>query len=78
MVVWPAGIFHRIISGSEGSISINFSTRNEKFNLKDNFNIYDLNSKTGEYKLIRDGSQDQPNLDYKYPNDEIKEMFKND
>ena len=78
MVVWPAGIFHRIISGSEGSISINFATRNEKFNLKDNFNIYDLNSKTGEYKLIRDGSQDQPNLDYKYPNNEIKEMFKND
>ena len=44
MVVWPAGIFHRIISGSEGSISINFATRNKLFNLKDNFNIYDLNS----------------------------------
>ena len=27
MIVWPAGIFHRIISGSEGSISINFASR---------------------------------------------------
>ena len=27
MVVWPAGIFHRIISGVEGSISVNFATR---------------------------------------------------
>ena len=42
MIVWPAGIFHRIISGDEGSISINFSTRTNQFDLKDNFNIYDL------------------------------------
>ena len=41
MVVWPAGIFHRIISGSEGSISVNFASRNYGFNLKDNFN-YEL------------------------------------
>lgn len=78
MVVWPAGIFHRIISGSEGSISINFATRTDKFDIKDNFNVYDLNSKTGEYKLLKDGSDDQPDLNYEYPNEEIKELFKND
>lgn len=37
MVVWSAGIFHRIISGEEGSISVNFASRTEKINLKDNY-----------------------------------------
>tara|TARA_B110000305_G_scaffold241813_1_gene317685 strand:+ start:1389 stop:1952 length:564 start_codon:yes stop_codon:yes gene_type:complete len=77
MVVWPAGIFHRIISGDEGSISVNFSTRREGFDLKDNFNIYNLCKNTGEYTLIKDGSEDQPDLTYKYPNDSIKDLFKN-
>ena len=76
MIVWPAGIFHRIISGEEGSISVNFSTRNSKFDLKDNFNIYNLNTYTGEYHVIKDGAEDQPDLCYQYPNDEIKKLFK--
>lgn len=76
MVVWPAGIFHRIISGSEGSISINFSSRTSKFNLKDNFNIYDLNRNTGKYKLLKQGVDDQPDFDYRYPNDEIRKLVK--
>jgi hypothetical protein len=76
MVVWPAGIFHRIISGSEGSISVNFASRNHGFNLKDNFNIYDLNKDTGEYKLLKQGIDDQPDFNYKYPNDEIKKLVK--
>ena len=76
MVVWPAGIFHRIISGSEGSISVNFASRNYGFNLKDNFNIYDLNKDTGEYKLLKQGIDDQPDFNYKYPNDEIKKLVK--
>ena len=78
MVVWPAGIFHRIISGDEGSISVNFSTRTDKFNLDDNFNIYYLNTDTGEYNVIKDGSDDQPDITYKYPNDELKTLFKNE
>lgn len=65
MVVWPSGIFHRIISGANGSISINFSTRHSGFDLKDNFNIYDLNTETGEYKVVRSGIDDQPDLTYK-------------
>lgn len=76
MVVWPAGIFHRIISGEEGSISINFSTRTSKFNLDDNFNIYNLDRKTGDYTLLKDGSDDQPNFNYEYPSEKIKSLFK--
>ena len=76
MVVWPAGIFHRIISGEEGSISVNFATRTKKFDLKDNFNIYNLCTTTGDYHLLRDGSDDQPDFTYKYPSEEIKTLFK--
>lgn len=76
MIVWPAGIFHRIISGEEGSISVNFSTRTHKFDIRDNFNIYDLNVHSGESRVIKDGSEDQPVHEYDYPNDELKELFK--
>ena len=76
MIVWPAGIFHRIISGEEGSISINFSTRTNKFNLDDNFNIYNLNIYTGEHHILKEGSEDQPDFYYKYPNKEIEELAK--
>ena len=78
MIVWPAGIFHRIISGEEGSISINFSTRTDKFNLDDNFNVYNLNIYTGEYQVLKEGSEDQPDFYYKYPNKEIENLAKND
>jgi hypothetical protein len=40
MIVWPSGVYHRIISGNEGSISINFATRTKEFDLENNFNIY--------------------------------------
>ena len=65
MLVWPAGVFHRIISGSDGSISVNLSTRLENFDMKDNFNVYDLDTNAGEYHVIRDGFQDQPDYTYK-------------
>lgn len=64
MLVWPAGIFHRIISGSDGSISVNLSTRLTGFDMKDNFNIYNLDTESGEYEVIRDGFQDQPDYTY--------------
>jgi hypothetical protein len=66
MIVWPSGIFHRIISGSEGSISVNFATRTTDFDLANNFNIYDLDTETGAYRVIRDGALDQPDFSYKY------------
>lgn len=76
MIVWPAGVYHRIISGNEGSISINFATRTKEFDLDNNFNIYDLNKYTGESKLLRKGIEDQPDIFYKYPTPEIKNLVK--
>jgi len=75
MVVWPSGIFHRIISGSEGSISVNLSTRTDKFSLDDNFNIYDLDTQTGSYEVIRDGKLDQPDVLYKFKDEKTKAML---
>ncbi len=60
MLVWPRGVFHRIISCSEnGSASINFAVRYDGFDIKTNFNIYDLNTNTGEFTVIREGHLDQ-------------------
>ena len=55
---------------------MNFATRSKRFDLTNNFNIYDLNTYTGEYRLLRDGSDDQPNLQYEYPSENIKNLFK--
>ena len=76
MVVRPAGIFHRIISGIEGSISVNFATRTKNFDIKDNFNVYNLCTSTGDYHVLKEGHEDQPDFTYKYPNEEIKTLFK--
>lgn len=74
MIVWPCGIFHRIISGRNGSISVNFATRYEGYNIKQNFNIYDLDTTTGKYRLIKDGYKDQPDFEYQFPDEEIKKL----
>jgi hypothetical protein len=75
MLVWPAGIFHRIISGPEGSISVNLASRLNDFDMRNNFNIYDLDTETGEHTLIRDGFQDQPNYDYQTTDDETLRLL---
>lgn len=59
LITWDTDVFHRIISGSDGSASINLATHYEGFDIKTNFNIYDLNTETGEYKVIRKGYKDQ-------------------
>lgn len=59
LVVWPRYVFHRITSAEEGSASVNLATHYEGFDIKTNFNIYDLNTETGEYKVIREGHLDQ-------------------
>ena len=59
MLIWPTGVFHRVESKEGGSASINFAHRDSKFDVKDNFNIYDLNTETGEYEVIRNGFKDQ-------------------
>jgi len=59
MLVWPRGVFHRITSGKEGSITINLATRYNPFDIRTNFNIYDLDTKTGEFSVFRQGFEDQ-------------------
>lgn len=59
VLVWPRHVFHRIKSGTLGSASINFAVHYEGFDIKTNFNIYDLNTETGQYTLLREGYKDQ-------------------
>jgi len=59
MLVWPPNVFHRVESREKGSASLNFAYREEGFDVKDNFSIYELNPDTGKYKVIRDGFKDQ-------------------
>ena len=60
MLVWSCNVFHRITSSeTDGSASVNFAVRNEGFDIKTNFNIYDLNTETGESRIIRAGHLDQ-------------------
>ena len=59
MLTWPPRVFHRIVSCADGSASINLARRGEDFDIKTNFNIYDLDTETGEYEVIRAGHLDQ-------------------
>ncbi len=59
MLTWPCGVFHRIVSGADGSASVNFARRFAGFDVKTNFSIYDLDTGTGEYRVIRAGHRDQ-------------------
>jgi hypothetical protein len=59
VLIWPRNVFHRIVSGQEGSASINLATHYDGFDITTNFNIYDLNTETGQYALIRKGEKDQ-------------------
>ena len=59
MVVWPRDVFHRIVSGDTGSISINFAVRHEGFDINTAFDVYDLDTRTGEHRVIREGRLDQ-------------------
>lgn len=56
---WDAHVFHRVHS-PEGSISTNYAARHENFDIDTNFNIYSLNTETGEYNAVRLGALDQP------------------
>lgn len=59
MLVWPTGVFHRITSGEEGSASLNFAVRLEGFDIRTNFNVYDLDVEHAKSTLIRAGYLDQ-------------------
>lgn len=61
MLVWPRMVFHRIVSSEIGSASLNFAVYYEGIDMQTNFNIYDLDTKTGDFRVIREGFQDQVN-----------------
>jgi len=58
-IAWDIHVFHRIKSGEEGSASINLATHHDGFDIQTNFNIYGLNTETGDYELLREGFKDQ-------------------
>jgi len=58
-LVWPRGVFHRIISGESGSASLNLATHYEGFDINTNFNVYDLDPETGRFECVREGHLDQ-------------------
>ena len=60
LLVWPAGAFHRVISDAVlGSASINLAVHHEGFDLRYEFDIYDVDVDTGTYRVIREGHEDQ-------------------
>jgi hypothetical protein len=59
MLVWPCNVFHRIRSLEHGSASINLATHYEGWDVRNNFSIYDLDTETGVFKVIREGFKDQ-------------------
>ena len=59
MLSWPTLVFHRVKSTEKGSASINIAAHLEGFDIKTNFNIYGLDTGTGNFKLIREGYLDQ-------------------
>lgn len=59
MLVWPCHVFHRIVSGPEGSASLNFAVHYPGLDPRTNFNIYDLDLASGRHAMIREGFRDQ-------------------
>ena len=59
LVTMPRGVFHRIISGDEGSASLNFATRHPGYDASSNYDIYDVDLETGTSWVIRRGLEDQ-------------------
>jgi len=59
ILVWPCGVFHRIVSGIDGSASLNLATRYDGFDISTNFSIYSLDQTAGLYEEIRKGELDQ-------------------
>jgi hypothetical protein len=56
---WPTHVFHHIISGDNGSASLNLAVHYEGFNIRSNFDVFSLDTETGDYQVIRKGYEDQ-------------------
>lgn len=56
---WPTRVFHRVTSHPTlGSASVNLATHLPEFDPRINFNIYDVDTATGEFALLREGWKD--------------------
>jgi hypothetical protein len=60
LLCWPRTVFHRVKSEEEGSAALNFAVHHEGIDYKTNFNIYDLDTESGKFRLIREAWLDQP------------------
>jgi hypothetical protein len=60
MLCWPRAVFHRVRSFDEGSTAINFAVHHEGIDIRTNFNIYEVDTITGEFHVIRKAYLDQP------------------
>jgi len=61
VLFWPTHVFHRVKScKKEGSRSVNFAFHKKDFDIQTNFSIYNLNTETGEFSILREGRLDQP------------------
>ncbi|RJR17606.1 MAG: hypothetical protein C4581_07730 [Nitrospiraceae bacterium] len=60
MLCWPNTVFHRVQSLEEGSAAVNFAVHHEGIDMRTNFSIYDVDTATGKFRVIRDGHLDQP------------------
>ncbi|MBF0517437.1 MAG: hypothetical protein HQK97_10035 [Nitrospirae bacterium] len=59
ILCWPQGVFHRVSSGQDGSLSLNFAAHEPGFSIEDNFDIYEVDTETGRYSVARHGFLDQ-------------------
>ncbi len=59
LLSWPTGVFHRIVSGPDGSASINLAVHYPGIDPRTNFNIYRVDTDTGAFSVIREGFRDQ-------------------
>jgi hypothetical protein len=59
-LVTPDRIDHNGELVCDGPGSVNFAAHYKGFDIRTNFSIYDLDTATGEYRVIRAGHLDQP------------------
>lgn len=63
ILAWSAGVFHRIKSDDKlGSTSLNIAVRHKGFDIATNFNIYELDTTSGSFKVLREGWLDQEDV----------------
>ncbi len=56
---WESEVFHRVTTGEKGSASVNLAIHLPEFDLKTNFNIYNIDIKNQTFQVLRQGFKDQ-------------------